>query len=115
MDKRKAIGDTIKELRKKNHWTQAELGEKIGVSRNAVASYEQGKRAPSIEVESRICDLFDITHDQLRGITFAIDFMLRVNPNEKTMIEYYRQIPPSAREEISNRIFAYYQKFRKRG
>ncbi|MBK7426282.1 MAG: helix-turn-helix transcriptional regulator [Saprospiraceae bacterium] len=39
--------NTIKVERAKKNWTQAELAEKIGVSRQAVNSIETGKFVPS--------------------------------------------------------------------
>ena len=37
---RVSFGDTIREARKKNGWSQAELGEKSGVSRPTIARVE---------------------------------------------------------------------------
>ncbi|MCF6226088.1 MAG: helix-turn-helix transcriptional regulator [Xanthomonadales bacterium] len=39
--------------------TQAELGEKIGVTRQTVIAIEQGKYSPSLEVAFRIAVVFD--------------------------------------------------------
>ena len=39
--------------------TQAELGEKIGLTRQTVAAIEQGKYSPSLEVAFRIARCFD--------------------------------------------------------
>ena len=36
------IGGKIKEYRKRMHWTQAELAEKVGVAHNTVATWEKG-------------------------------------------------------------------------
>lgn len=33
----------IKKLRMQNHWTQEQLGEKIGVQKSAIAKYEKGR------------------------------------------------------------------------
>lgn len=39
--------------------TQAELGEKIGVTRQTIAAIEQGKYSPSLEAAFRIAQIFD--------------------------------------------------------
>lgn len=38
--------------------TQAELGEKIGLTRQTVAAIEQGKYSPSLEAAFRIAQVF---------------------------------------------------------
>ncbi len=39
--------------------TQAELGERIGVTRQTIAAIEQGKYSPSLEAAFRIARVFD--------------------------------------------------------
>lgn len=39
--------------------TQAELGEKIGVTRQTIAAIEQGKYSPTLEAAFRIAQIFD--------------------------------------------------------
>lgn len=39
--------------------TQAELGERVGVTRQTIAAIEQGKYSPSLEVAFRIARTFD--------------------------------------------------------
>ena len=36
-------GEMIKKLRIQNHWTQEQLGEKLGVQKSAIAKYEKGR------------------------------------------------------------------------
>jgi putative transcriptional regulator len=39
--------------------TQADLGERVGVTRQTVAAIEQGKYSPSLETAFRIARVFD--------------------------------------------------------
>jgi putative transcriptional regulator len=39
--------------------TQAELGERVGVTRQTVAAIEQGKYSPTLETAFRIARVFD--------------------------------------------------------
>lgn len=48
------IGETIKNIRKKNGFTQKDLGNKLGVSAAMIAQYETGKRKPKIETLNKI-------------------------------------------------------------
>jgi putative transcriptional regulator len=45
--------------------TQAELGEKIGVTRQTVAAIEQGKYSPTLETAFRIADIFGVGLDEV--------------------------------------------------
>ena len=44
------IGERIKELRKKNGWTQEQVADKIGVTKSVVSFYERNNRTPSPEM-----------------------------------------------------------------
>ena len=47
--------------------TQAELGEKNGVTRQTVAAIEQGKYSPTLETAFRISDVFGVRLDEVFG------------------------------------------------
>ena len=61
--------DMLVYLRKKNGMSQAELARKVSVAPTTIASYEQGKRHPSFEIEEAIADVFNVNLDTLRGKT----------------------------------------------
>lgn len=48
----------IKVLRAERNWTQADLAQKIDVSRNSVMAIESGKYDPSLPLAFRIADVF---------------------------------------------------------
>ena len=55
-----AITNQIRTLRfMAGEMSQAELGQKIGVTRQTIAAIEQGKYSPSLEVAFRIARTFD--------------------------------------------------------
>jgi putative transcriptional regulator len=45
--------------------THAELGERIGVTRQTVAAIEQGKYSPTLETAFRIADVFGVGLDEV--------------------------------------------------
>lgn len=51
--------NTLKLLRAENGWTQAELGDRLGVSRQAVNALETEKHDPSLDLAYRIAGLFE--------------------------------------------------------
>lgn len=59
---------TIKELRKKNGWSQQRLAEEAKLSYNAVTKIEQGCAThPRIQTIVQIADAFKISVDELIG------------------------------------------------
>lgn len=59
------FSERLKSEREKKRWSQAELAEKIHVSRQSVSKWETGKNYPNIEVIIDLSDLFGITIDEL--------------------------------------------------
>ena len=63
------MGERIKELRKGAGMTQEELGNKIGVSAQAVSKWESGISDPSTANLFALADLFGVPADEmLRGV-----------------------------------------------
>ena len=57
------LADKIIEERKKNGWTQEDLAQKLGVSRQSVSKWERGDGLPDITVLSNMAELFGISVD----------------------------------------------------
>ncbi|MBO9712924.1 helix-turn-helix transcriptional regulator [Sphingomonas sp.] len=55
----------LKVLRAERDWSQAELGGRIGVSRQAVNAIETGKHDPSLTLAFRIARLFGLTIEEI--------------------------------------------------
>ena len=50
----------IRVLRAEKDWSQADLAEKVGVSRNSINAVENGKFDPSLPLAFRIADAFEL-------------------------------------------------------
>jgi putative transcriptional regulator len=50
----------IRVLRAERNWTQADLADRLGVSRNAVNSIENGRFDPSLPMAYRFSDVFGL-------------------------------------------------------
>ncbi|MBP3460309.1 MAG: helix-turn-helix domain-containing protein [Lachnospiraceae bacterium] len=59
------INMNLTTLRKRNHMTQEEVAERIGVSRQAVAKWEKGESLPDMNCCAALADLFHVTIDDL--------------------------------------------------
>nr|WP_306418225.1 helix-turn-helix transcriptional regulator [Lactiplantibacillus plantarum] len=49
----------IKMLRAERNWTQAELAQRLGISRQAVISIEKSRYYPSLDLAFKIATVFD--------------------------------------------------------
>lgn len=59
------MGDKISALRRKSGWSQEELAERMGVSRQAVSKWESAQSIPDLTKILQMADLFGVTTDYL--------------------------------------------------
>jgi putative transcriptional regulator len=52
------VQNRVRNLRTERAWSQAELGERLQVSRQAINAIENGKHDPSLSLAFRIAHLF---------------------------------------------------------
>ena len=57
--------DKIIYLRKQQGWSQEELAEHLGVSRQSVSKWESGASTPELDRVVQLCTLFGLTADAL--------------------------------------------------
>jgi putative transcriptional regulator len=55
----------IRVLRAEKRWSQAELAERVRVSRNSINAIENGKFEPSLALAFRIANAFDLTVEEI--------------------------------------------------
>ncbi len=68
MDVKRRFATRLKQLREEKGLSQAQLGEKIGVSRGSISFYENESRIPDIEVLEKISLFFEVPSDYLLGL-----------------------------------------------
>ena len=59
------IYNRIKVLRAERDWTQADLADRVGISRQAVISIEKYKYTPSLELAFKIAEAFGVSIDRV--------------------------------------------------
>ncbi len=101
----KFIGNKIKEYRKQNNWTQTELGEKIGIGKNAIGNYERGFRSPKKDTMYALANAFDISIDDLfppiesakpkQNVT-KVNF----DPRQAILLSNYRQLNNNRKNKL---------------
>lgn len=62
------FGLTLARLRKMHDMTQSELADKLNLTRQAISRYENGDSFPDISILVLICEIFDVSIEELIGI-----------------------------------------------
>ena len=66
MGKHTRVSNQIRRLRfEAGEMTQAELAQRVGVTRQTIIAIEQGRYSPSLEMAFQIADAFDATLDDV--------------------------------------------------
>jgi len=100
--------DMLKYLRNRDHLSQSELADKLGVAKSTISMYEVGKREPDFETLEAIADLFNVDmnfllgkdgsenddHYYLNDETRQIAQEAFENPELRTLFKVARDIPP---------------------
>lgn len=85
-DSRSVLGNRLRTLREKFHYTQVQLADELYVSRQAVSGWETGKVQPDSVKLKEISRLFGVSVEYLLG-------------KEQTAAEERRDFPPEIEEE----------------
>ena len=59
------MGSFLAELRKENNLTQAELGEKLGVTNKTISRWETGNYMPPVEMLEELSNMYGMTINEL--------------------------------------------------
>lgn len=107
MINRDKIGRQLKELRLARGWRQAEVADKVGLSRSAISNIESGKRALTLNTLKKFCEVFqiDISYFGIETANFdeALDLTTRLETIFKS--EY---VPETKKDEIYRQIMQIY-------
>ena len=58
----------LPELRAAKNWSQAELGNELGVSRQTINAIEKGRYDPSLPLAFKIAELFKLPIESIFGL-----------------------------------------------
>ena len=77
------LSKKLKQLRKENKLTQAELASRFGVTQQTIAKWEAGRALPEPETIARIAGFFGVTTDHLLDLT---DILSAITPVSRVRI-----------------------------
>ena len=121
----------IRYFRKKNHLTQSELADMLGVTQTSVSQWEGGRNYPDIKMAKRLATMFDATLDQILGMedmsekplvdalissVISEERRMAVDENELVLLEQkgrllelMDQLSPLARQRVLDRAEIYHE------
>ena len=62
------FGNTLITLRLKKNMTQAQLAQKLGLTKSVISAYETGLRLPSYDILIHIARIYNVSTDYLLGL-----------------------------------------------
>jgi len=81
------LAEKIQQLRRRNNFSQEQLADKLGVSRQSVSKWESGQSVPEIDKIVQLSDIFGVTTDYLlKNIECKLDNTMNgnnINKNSK--------------------------------
>ena len=86
-----SFGKTIKNLRRKHDMTQERLAEILSISPQAISRWETDMAMPDISLIAPLCNLFNITSDELLGIDSSIFLEKKIADFEKEVTTIYEK------------------------
>ena len=81
------LGKRLKSLRKAANLTQAQVGERIGVRKTVISSYENDLRQPSYDNLVKLANLYKVSTDWLLGNTKSGTFDLSNLTDEQAALD----------------------------
>lgn len=99
-------------LRKQNKFTQGKVAEKLGVTQQSYAKYEQGLTEPDIKSLIILSQIYNVTVDELLGNDQFIknksfENMLPVPVEKQATVETLCKLPEEAFENVKGQIEIY--------
>lgn len=83
------FGNRLKTLRLREDMSQAQLAQKLDLTKSVISAYETGIRLPSYDVLIHIAKVFNVTTDYLLGVEkkYEIDLSGLTNAEISALLE----------------------------
>ena len=85
------LSEKIMDLRKKSGWSQEELADRLGISRQSVSKWETGESVPDIDKIIRMSELWNVSTDYLLKEEEVLEEVVAPEAEEKRNGDTYRE------------------------
>lgn len=92
------IGERILKLRKESHLSQEEVANKLNVSRQTISKWETGESNPDFDKIVPLCELFNVSTDEL----------IKGTKEEKGIIDDNKEYKKKTAQVLTISIFMYF-------
>lgn len=101
-----SIGTRIKEARISKKMTQLELAEKIGVTKGAIANYENGVSIPKHEILFKLMIELGVDANYLyQDLLKEISEDIILGTDEKELVKMVRKLTPTDRKMVEDLLY----------
>ena len=90
------IGEVLQKIRKSNGYTQEKMAEEIRVSTRYISDIEQDRAKPSYEILVNICNIYNISLDQI----FSKYLKIKENQTLEYGLSGYEKLKQEDRQTI---------------
>lgn len=107
------LGYNIHMLRMMKGYSQKSIADKLEKSPNAVSNWELGNTSPSVDDLLKLCDMFDVTPNQVLGVDECPELQLYIDETEP-LVNKVEELKKQKRE-IEKQLKSYNQKMNRKG
>lgn len=93
------LGTRIKQLRKEQNMSQADLANATGLKKSAISMYELDAREPSLEILEILADHFNVDMNYLTGTSSATGLILQ--EDERILVFQFRALSAEGKAKVS--------------
>ena len=93
------FNENLRQIRRIRDLTQAEVATKLNITKSGYANWEQGSSEPNIEAIKKLCQLFNITADELlemkgleQNVFYFENSRLEITPMQGVLIQKTREL-----------------------
>lgn len=83
--------ERLRELRVQSNYSQQDLADKIGVTKQTISQYERGVRKPDMDTLTALCDIFNVSSDYLMGKSDVTVRLLNSDDLKRLNLSYQKQ------------------------
>ena len=106
------LGYNIHMLRMMRGYSQKSIADKLEKSPNAVSNWELGNTSPSVDDLLKLCDMFDVTPNQVLGVDECPELQLYIDQTEN-LINKVEELKRQKRE-IEQQLKTYSKKINRK-